>query len=65
MGKDFFLKSYERYVTGPANYDWARKSLDATSGGGRVHFGFGSWIHCTAEAPGTQRVMSVKPAMLG
>lgn len=65
MGKDFFLKSYERYVTGPANYDWARKSLEATSGGGMVHFGFGSWIHCTAEATGTQRVMSVKPEMLG
>ena len=65
MGKDFFLKSYERYGPGPANYDWARKSLEATSGGGMVHFGFGSWIHCTAEATGTQRVMSVKPEMLG
>lgn len=58
-----FEKSWKHYVTGPANYDWDRQHYGARLYG--YNFGFGSWIKCTQTAPGTQRVMSVKPAMLG
>ena len=58
-----FEKSWKHYVTGPANYDWDRQHYGARLYG--YNFGFGSWIRCTQTAPGTQRVMSVKPEMLG